>query len=87
LYGIAWIVLGLAAGLLASRFGNKGSNEIIVYPLIGVAGAAIGGYGFEMLATSPPTAFISFWSLLLSLVGAVTLLVAYHAVRTRLFKA
>lgn len=84
---IAWIILGLVAGLLASRFASKTSKEIVLYPLLGVAGAAIGGYLFEMLSTTPPTAFVNIWSLLVSLCGAVALLVAYHAVRTRVFKA
>ena len=85
MYVIAWIVLGLVAGLLASRLANKGSREVLLYPLLGVAGAAIGGFSFELLATGGPrTPFVSIWSLLVSLVGAVTLLVAYRALRIHL---
>lgn len=84
---IAWIVLGLVAGFLASTFADKGKKEVVLYPLLGVVGAAIGGYSFGLLATESPTGFINIWSLLVALVGAVTLLVGYHAVRTRYFKA
>lgn len=87
MYVIAWIVLGLAAGFLATQFARKGSKGVVLYPLAGIVGAAIGGYSFEMLgAGATTTGFINIWGLLVSLVGAVALLVVYHALRGRLFR-
>ncbi len=55
---LVWIVVGLMAGLLASRiFHHTGSARALDITL-GVAGAIAGGLAFNSLAFPRPTAFV-----------------------------
>ena len=78
---LAWIVVGLIAGWLASqvvpsRFGIIGDT------LIGMVGALIGGFLFEEFGSTGTTGF-SIWSIFVSFVGAVVLLVLIRAFSRR----
>ncbi len=75
---LAWIVVGLIAGWLASqvvasRYGVIGDT------VIGMVGALVGGFLFEQFGSTGTTGF-SLWSVLVSFVGAVVLLVLIRAV-------
>ena len=53
---IAWIVLGLGAGLLANMLiPGKRSQGLIVTCLIGIAGALLGGWAATRSSTSTTT--------------------------------
>jgi uncharacterized membrane protein YeaQ/YmgE (transglycosylase-associated protein family) len=78
---LAWVVVGLIAGWLASkvvpsRFGIIGDT------LIGMVGALIGGFLFEEFGSTGTTGF-SIWSIFVSFVGAVVLLVLIRAFSSR----
>ena len=44
---IAWIVLGLIAGFIASKLVNKSGEGILLDIILGIIGAVVGGYLFN----------------------------------------
>jgi uncharacterized membrane protein YeaQ/YmgE (transglycosylase-associated protein family) len=77
---IAWIVFGLIAGFIGSKIVNKSGDGIIVDVLLGVVGAVIGGWLFNLVGVAGVTGF-NVWSLCVAVAGAIVLLVGYHAIR------
>jgi len=77
---LAWIVLGLLAGFIASKIVNKQGEGVILDIVLGIVGALAGGWLFNTFGASGVTG-LNLYSLLVAVVGAVVLLVAYHAIR------
>ena len=77
---IAWIVLGLIAGFIASKIVNKTGSGIIVDILLGIVGAIVGGWLFTQFGATGITGF-NIWSMIVAVIGAVVILVIYHAIR------
>ena len=77
---LAWIVLGLIAGFIGSKLVNKTGEGIVLDIVLGIAGAVVGGYLFNMMGSAGVTG-LNIYSLFVAVVGAVVVLVAYHAVR------
>jgi uncharacterized membrane protein YeaQ/YmgE (transglycosylase-associated protein family) len=79
---IAWIVLGLIAGVIAkSLLGGRAKHGVIVTILIGIGGALLGGWLATTLFhvdTSKGFYNISTW--LTAIVGSVLLLLIYQAI-------
>lgn len=75
---LAWIALGLIAGFLASRFVNKSGEGLVMDIVLGVVGAVAGGWLFNQFGQAGVTG-LNLWSLMVAVVGAVVLLVLYHA--------
>ncbi|MGA3066836.1 MAG: GlsB/YeaQ/YmgE family stress response membrane protein [Tepidisphaeraceae bacterium] len=80
---ISWIILGLLAGFVASKVVTGQSQGVALDIVFGVVGALIGGWLFNALGAVRATGF-NFWSLFVAVIGAVVLLVIWHAVRGRL---
>jgi uncharacterized membrane protein YeaQ/YmgE (transglycosylase-associated protein family) len=82
---IAFIILGLIAGLIAKAIlPGKDPGGIIVTTLIGIAGALIGGFLAGAIFDADP--LDEFWDLsswLTAIVGAVILLAIYRAFADR----
>lgn len=76
---IAWIVLGLIAGFIASKIVNKRGEGLLRDILLGIIGALIGGWLFHAFGAAGVTGF-NLYSLLVAVVGAIVLLVIYHAI-------
>ena len=76
---IAWLVLGLIAGFIGSRIVNSSGQGIIVDIVLGVVGAFVGGYLFTLFGAAPVTG-LNLYSLLVAVIGAVVVLMIYHAV-------
>ena len=78
---IAWIVLGLATGLLANMLipGTR-SPGLILICLTGITGALLGGWAAItlFLIHTLPGFYASTW--LTAIAGAAVLLLAYHLV-------
>lgn len=75
---LAWIVLGLIAGLAASKmFGDSGQDAATAI-VVGVIGAVVGSWLFNSFAMAGVDGF-KLYSVLLAGVGASVLLVVYHA--------
>ena len=79
---IAWIVLGLAAGLLANMvIPGKRSQGLILTCLIGIAGALGGGWAATALFhVHTLHGFFNLSTWLTAIAGAAILLLAYHLV-------
>jgi uncharacterized membrane protein YeaQ/YmgE (transglycosylase-associated protein family) len=79
---IAWIVLGLAAGLLANMLiPGKRSQGLIITCLIGVAGALGGGWiATKLFHIHTLHGFFNLSTWLTAIAGSAVLLVAYRAV-------
>ena len=77
---LAWIVLGLLAGFIGSKIVNKQGEGLFLDILLGIVGAIAGGWLFNTFGASGVTG-LNLYSLLVAVVGAVVLLVVYHAIR------
>ena len=76
----AWIILGLVAGFIGSKIVNKSGEGIIRDIILGIIGAIVGGYLFGMFGHAGVTG-LNLYSLVVSVVGAIVVLVVYHAIR------
>lgn len=79
---IAWIVLGLVAGFIGSKIVNKSGQGIVLDIVLGIVGAVVGGFIFEQFGQAGITGF-DIYSLIVAVIGAVVVLVVYHAVAGR----
>ena len=75
---LAWIVLGLIAGWVASRLMGSGGYGLIGDVIIGILGAFVGGWLGSMLLGIDVTG-LNFTSILLSVVGAVVVIAIFRA--------
>ena len=82
---LAWIVLGLAAGLIANMFiPGRRSQGLIVTCLIGIAGALLGGWlATKLFHIHSLQGFFNLSTWLTAIAGAAVLLLAYHLVTGR----
>ena len=76
---IVWIVLGLIAGFIASKIVNKKGAGFFLDIVLGIVGAVVGGYIFTALGESGVTG-LNLYSLVVSVIGAIVVLVIYHAI-------
>lgn len=73
---LAWVILGGAAGWLASLVAGYGKEMGCLLNIVaGIVGAAVGGIIFNHLGSYGVTGF-NWWSLLVAFVGAVAVLFA-----------
>ena len=79
---VAWIVLGLIAGFIASKLVNKTGSGLVLDVVLGVVGAVVGGFLFNQLGAAGVTG-LNLYSMLVAVIGAVLVLVVYHAVTGR----
>jgi uncharacterized membrane protein YeaQ/YmgE (transglycosylase-associated protein family) len=77
---LAWIVLGLLAGFIGSKLVNRRGEGVILDIVLGVVGAIVGGWLFTTFGARGVTG-LNLYSLLVAVVGAVVVLMLYHAVR------
>jgi len=83
---IAWIVLGLIAGFIGSKIVNKRGEGMLRDIILGVIGAVVGGWLFHVFGAAGVTG-LNLYSLLVAVVGAIVVLVIYHALMGRKSRA
>ncbi len=76
---IAWIVLGLVSGFIASKVVNKTGEGMVLDIVLGVVGAVVGGFLFHIVGATGVDGF-NIWSLFVAVIGAIAVLVVKHAV-------
>ena len=76
---IGWIVLGALAGWIGSLLVNKTGEGLLRDIVLGIVGAVVGGWIFATVGSAGVTGF-NLWSLFVAVIGAVVVLVAYHAI-------
>jgi uncharacterized membrane protein YeaQ/YmgE (transglycosylase-associated protein family) len=79
---VAWIILGLISGFIASSIVNKRGEGVLVDIVLGVAGALVGGFVFNLFGATGVTG-LNLRSLFVAVVGSVLMLVAYHSLFAR----
>ena len=79
---IAWIILGLGAGLLANMLiPGKRQQGLIITCLIGIAGALLGGWAAtQIFHVHTLQGFFNASTWLTAIAGAAVLLLAYHLI-------
>ena len=76
----AWIILGLVAGFIGSKIVNKRGEGLLLDLVLGIVGAIAGGWLFNTFGASGVTG-LNLYSLMVAVVGAIVVLVVYHAIR------
>jgi uncharacterized membrane protein YeaQ/YmgE (transglycosylase-associated protein family) len=77
---VAWIVLGLIAGYVASKIVNRHGEGVLLDIVLGIVGAVVGGWIMAALGEQGVNGF-NLYSILVAILGAVVVLVIAHAVR------
>ena len=77
---LAWIILGLLAGFIGSKIVNKSGEGVLLDIILGIIGAVVGGYLFNAFGAGGVSG-LNLYSLLVAVVGAILVLVVYHAIR------
>jgi uncharacterized membrane protein YeaQ/YmgE (transglycosylase-associated protein family) len=82
---VAWIILGLAAGLVATAVhaGDDERTGPIALLAIGVLGALAGGFAATAAGAGSIGSFFSFGAWAIALLGAAVLLVLYDVLALR----
>jgi uncharacterized membrane protein YeaQ/YmgE (transglycosylase-associated protein family) len=79
---IAWVVLGVIAGFLASKLVNKTGEDLVLDLGLGIVGAVVVGFVFNQLGSVGLTGFNPH-SMLVAVIGAVLVVVIYHLMMGR----
>ena len=79
---LGWIILGLISGFIASKIVNRTGEGAILDIVLGIVGAVVGGWLFHAFGEAGVTGF-NLYSMLVAIVGAVVVLVLYHAIAGR----
>jgi len=79
---LAWIVLGLVAGFIASKLVNRTGGNLLLDMVLGVVGAFVGGFLFTRFGAAGVTG-LNIYSILVAIIGAVVVLFIYHALMGR----
>jgi uncharacterized membrane protein YeaQ/YmgE (transglycosylase-associated protein family) len=78
---LAWIVLGLIAGGLASHFSGR-DEGCLMNIILGIVGAVVGGFVFRLLGGTGVTG-CNLWSLVVATIGALIVLAVGRAFSPR----
>ena len=70
------------AGFIASKIVNKQGQGVILDIVLGIVGAVVGGFLFTQFGAAGVTGF-NLYSMLVAIIGAIVVLVIYHAVAGR----
>jgi uncharacterized membrane protein YeaQ/YmgE (transglycosylase-associated protein family) len=77
---VAWIVLGLAAGLIGGQLVSRRGEGILPDILLGVVGALAGGWLYHTFGPPSLTGF-NLASQYVAVVGSLVVLLIYYALR------
>ena len=77
---LAWVVLGVVAGFIASKVVNKTGEGLVLDLVLGVVGAVVGGWIMSLFGQTGVNG-LNLYSLVVAVLGAIVVLVAYHAIR------
>jgi uncharacterized membrane protein YeaQ/YmgE (transglycosylase-associated protein family) len=79
---VAWIVLGLIAGFIASKIVDARGQGLMLDMVLGIVGAIVGGFLFNVFGATGVTGF-NLYSIIVAIAGSVVVLWLYHAVTGR----
>jgi uncharacterized membrane protein YeaQ/YmgE (transglycosylase-associated protein family) len=79
---LAWIILGLIAGFIGSKVVNKSGEGLFLDIILGIVGAVVGGWVFSLFGAHGVTG-VNLYSIVVAAIGAIIVLVIYHALFRR----
>jgi uncharacterized membrane protein YeaQ/YmgE (transglycosylase-associated protein family) len=79
---IAWLVVGLVAGWIASMIVNRRGEGFIGDIIVGAIGAFVGGFIFQLLGHTGVTG-INLYSIFVAAIGAIVVLLIWHGLVRR----
>ena len=77
---LAWVVLGVVAGFIASKIVNRTGEGLIRDLVLGIIGAIVGGWVMERFGEAGVSG-LNLYSLVVAVLGAIVVLVVFHAIR------
>lgn len=78
---LAWLILGALSGWIASMVMGKDSEMgAFANIIVGIVGAFIGGFIFNLIGASGVTGF-NIWSVIVSVIGACILLYVVNKIK------
>ena len=80
---IAWLVLGLISGFIASKLVNKTGEGLVMDIILGVVGAIVGGFIANRVFGIAGVTGFDIRSFIVAILGAVLVLIVYHMVVRR----
>jgi uncharacterized membrane protein YeaQ/YmgE (transglycosylase-associated protein family) len=75
---VAWVLLGIVAGVVANQLSARRGVGLVSDALLGIAGAAVAGFTFDMLSGTEEG--VGLMSMGLSLLGAGVFLAVSRAI-------
>ena len=83
---VSWIILGLIAGFIGSKIVDKQGQGLWLNIALGVVGALVGGFLFDLFGATGVTGF-NIYSMIVAVVGSTVVLLIYNAVTGRRSRA
>ena len=80
---IAWLVLGLISGFIASKIVNKTGEGMIMDIVLGIVGAFVGGFVFSRFFGANGVTGFNLYSMFVAVIGAMIVLGLYHLIFRR----
>ncbi|MBV8592913.1 MAG: GlsB/YeaQ/YmgE family stress response membrane protein [Caulobacteraceae bacterium] len=80
---IAWLILGLISGFIASKVVNKTGEGLVMDIILGVVGALVGGFLANNLFGIAGVTGLDIRSIVISVLGAIVVLLLYHMIVRR----
>ena len=79
---IAWIILGLIAGFIASQIVDREGKGLWLNMALGIVGAIVGGVIFGAFGGTGVTG-VNLYSLIVAVIGSIVVLWVYNAFISR----
>jgi len=79
---LGWIFFGLITGFVASRVVHREGQGCILNVVLGIVGACVGGFIFTGIGGMGITGF-NLYSMFVAIIGAIVVLVVFHALTGR----
>jgi uncharacterized membrane protein YeaQ/YmgE (transglycosylase-associated protein family) len=79
---LGWIFFGLVTGFVASKIVSREGQGCILNVVLGIVGACVGGFIFTSIGGMGITGF-NLYSMFVSIVGAIVVLLIFHLVTGR----
>jgi uncharacterized membrane protein YeaQ/YmgE (transglycosylase-associated protein family) len=80
---LAWVILGIVAGFIASKIVNRTGEGLIRDLALGIIGAILGGWIMERFGEAGVSG-LNLYSLVVAVLGAIVVLVVFHTIRRTL---
>jgi uncharacterized membrane protein YeaQ/YmgE (transglycosylase-associated protein family) len=79
---IAWLILGLISGFIASKIVNRTGEGVLLDIVLGILGAIVGGFLVAQFGAAGVSG-LNLYSMVVAVIGAIVVLLIYHAVVRR----